>query len=222
MWEARINTTTACFNENREAGIMICGINWGGSPDAPANQEIASFFSDITVNNYPYRNRLLKWFELLGHPLSVRSDTVSEFERSIIQTNWLSSQSPNMSGKLIISECINEWDNFEYHLQQLKPKIIIFSSVSLLEALNSEKCIESANALLGPSEKPIYYKKTVYSNGKSLKRFRVGSQKFQSTNVIALPHPTGSIGLSNEYIKAFEPEISLIIEEYKSHRQFIS
>jgi hypothetical protein len=220
MWPPRINTTTACFAENREAGLMVCGINWGGSPDEPSSGETASFFSDCSVNNYPYRNRLLTWFELFGHPLETKSNQAGSFEKSIIQTNWLSNQSPNMNGKAIYAECIKEWGNFQYHLQELNPKIIIFLSVTLLEALNSLSHANIVHSLLGAAEKPKYYKKSVQSNGVQLKRFRVGAQKFKNAHIIALPHPTGSVGLSNDYIQAFKPEIFPIFEAYKYERKF--
>lgn len=226
MAAKELNTTTASFTENREGGLMICGINWGGSEDETPNdgdnlkKERKSFFSDADVNNWPYRNRLLRWFELFGHPLRTTEDLSNQFERSIIQTNWLSSQSKNMAGKSIRAECISEWDNFAWHVQTIKPKIIVFLSVSLLDTLNSSACVENAKLILGDSEKAIYYKKTVPDNGKALKRFRVGVQNFKRTTIIALPHPTGSKGLSHKYIQAFKPEIYPILQKYKNERGF--
>ena len=226
MEAKELNTTTASFTENREGGLMICGINWGGSEEETPNdgdtlkKEKKSFFSDADVNNWPYRNRLLTWFELFGHPLKTTENMSNQFERSIIQTNWLSSQSKNMAGKSLRAECIREWDNFEWHVQTIRPKIIIFLSVSLLDTLNSSACAEKANLLLGKPEKSNFYRKTVFSNGKVLKRFRVGVQNFKNTTVIALPHPTGSIGLSNNYIQSFKPEVYPILEKYKNERGF--
>lgn len=219
MWPKAINTATACFAENRKAGIMICGINWGGSPEEESTEEKESFFSDSSVNSYPYRNRLLVWFELFGHPLSTKPENAGVFEKSIIQTNWLNNQSPNMNGKSLYTECVNQWANFEYHLSTLEPKIIVFLSVSLLDTLNSQACIKNATKTLGEACKPDYFQKDIYHGEKKLKRFRVGIQKFSKTTIIALPHPTGSRGLSNDYISAFKPEINPIFEAFKNENR---
>jgi len=40
----KINVATAIYPENKRNGIMICGYNWGGSPDDQQIQEELSFF----------------------------------------------------------------------------------------------------------------------------------------------------------------------------------
>ena len=216
----KLNVPTASFFENQKDGLMICGINWGGSPDNPSEEESASFFSDIRYNNYRYRTKFLKWFELFGHPLQVKEETAGPFERSIVQTNWLSSQSQSMRGKHLPSEYVREWENFEFHVQQLQPKFIIFLSVTMLGTLNSRNCLEKARRLFGPEAPVQILQKDVTSGGKLLKRFRIGIQKFGDIQIVALPHPTGSIGLSDEYIREFAEDISPLLDHYKIVRGF--
>ena len=220
MINRNLNVVTKLFDENEKAGLMICGINWGGSPDSASDNETASFFSDVSCNKYPYRNKLLKWFELLGHPLETKKETVGRFERSIIQTNWLSSQSPNMHGQSLHSECVSDWDNFEFHIKELQPRLVLFLSVALLDILNSPQCLKNARQLLGTETRMQIMKKDVLNAGAVLKRFRIGIQKFGSTQIIALPHPTGSIGLSDEYIRAFAEDISPLLQSYKKECGF--
>lgn len=215
-----LNTATEWYTENRRNGLMICGINWGGNESDDAQDNSTSFFSDGTVNRYPYRDRLVTWFSLFGHPLESVAGKESAFERSIVQTNWLRSQSPNMRGKSLYHECIRDSKNMVEHLSVLQPRLIILLSVSLLDALNSKEISSQVNEFLGAAQRPYVVKKDVVFGGKKLKRFRVGFQEFERASVIALPHPTGSIGISNDYISAFAPEISARIDAYKTYRAF--
>lgn len=216
----KLNTATEWYTENCRNGLMICGINWGGSESDDAHDISISFFSDGAVNRYPYRNRLVTWFSLFGHPLESVAGKEGAFERSIVQTNWLRSQSTNMRGKSLYHECIRDSKNMVEHLSVLQPRLIILLSVSLLDALNSKEIFPQVNELLGAAQRPCIIKKDVVASGKKLKRFRVGFQEFETASVIALPHPTGSIGISNDYIAAFAPEISKRIDAYKTYRVF--
>jgi hypothetical protein len=214
------NVPTKICSENKQNGLMICGINWGGAESESSEHEEQSFFSDIKVNDYLYLNRLCTWFELFGHPLQKTLEKAGAFERSIIQTNWLTSQSRNMNGKSLYEECVIELNNFEYHINEFKPKLIIFLSVSLLDILNSKVCKPVAEKLFGKSEKPTYIKKDVYHDKGKYIRFRVGIKNFENTKIIALPHPTGSRGLSDAYLAEFRLEISEILNWYKSMKGY--
>jgi len=145
-----LNVATKEFDENRRSGLMICGINWGSDPTEPQNYEDASFFSDRRVNNYEYRNRIIRWFSLWGHPLETSEVGAGAFERSVVQTNWWRSQSSNVNGMSIYDGCLKEWGNFEFHLETLPPRLIFFFSVQLLHALNASVCATAAQRLLGP------------------------------------------------------------------------
>jgi hypothetical protein len=219
-----LNLATGLFPENRTDGLMICGINWGGADDSDYQwtHDVVgdSFFSDARFNNFPYRNRLVKWFELLGHPLEVSEDRAGAFERSVVQTNWLRNQSPNMAGKSVFSECVREWGNFEFHASTLKPRLVMFMSLTLLEALNASECLEGARKMFGTGSPPVILKRDVRVGGSALKAFRVGFQQFERVQVVALPHPTGSKGLSDDYIRAFRDVVSPIIARFKAERGF--
>lgn len=219
---ADLNVATAWFDENIRNGLMICGINWGGDASGDAPRHAPSFFSDHAANRFPYRNRILTWFSLFGHPLQTVAGREGGFERSIVQTNWLDTQSPNMQGKALHHEFVGNWENMAHHLDALRPRLILFLSATLLDALNSPGIFPEAQHILGCADRPLFLQKEVTSHGRRLKRFRVGMQDFEHTSVIALPHPTGSKGLSNEYISAFAPEISAHIANYKESRNFVT
>ncbi len=88
--------------------------------------------------------------------------------------------------------------------------------IKLLDALNDKDCIPYIRPVLG-YESPVNYQiKDTIIDGKTLRKFRVGFQKFEACDVIALPHPSGSKRLHYEYIKAFKDQISTILENYKT------
>ena len=137
-----LNLATSQFPENREGGLMICGINWGGPEDAAAlTQDVFgdSFFSDarFVAGPSPYRRNIIRWFELFGHPLAGSESEAGPFERSVVQTNWRSDQSPHVKGESAHAELVRAWGNFEFHVEQLKPRLLMFMGVNLLETLNS-------------------------------------------------------------------------------------
>lgn len=219
-----LNLATKVVPENRDGGLMVCGINWGGEadPDFRWTEDVLgdSFFADARFNNYKYRDRIVKWFELLGHPLASSVELAGPFEHSIFQTNWLRNQALSMEGKDIHAECVREWGNFEFHVARLRPKLIVFLSVKLLDVLNSPECAPRARQLLGDASPPTVQQRDVQVGAERLKPFRVGLQRFRDADVIALPHPTGSKGLSDDYIAAFKDVLSPVIATYKTTRGF--
>jgi hypothetical protein len=221
-----LNLATALYPENSSDGLAICGMNWGGDPDPDFQwtRDVVgdSFFSDPRSNDYPYQRRLLRWFERLGHPLATTEDRAGAFERSIIQTNWIPNQSPNMRGSDLGGECVRNLGNFEFHMERLRPKLLLFTSVALLDALNSPSCIGAARRVFGWGPRPDVLTRSIEVAGKRHKRFRVGFQKFERVQIIALPHPSGSRGLSDEYIAAFADVIGALLAEYKAERGFLS
>lgn len=212
---APLNTVTATFDENRTGGLLICGINWGGNPAEASVVEERSFFSDRSVNDYPYRNRLVRWFAMWGHPLEQIRGREGSFERSIVQTNWLPDQDRSMRARNMLQECIAERENFFFHIDALLPRVLLLCGSTLMQALNAPECLGEAEKILGSSRAPDFRCKEVMENGKRLKRFKVGIQHFERCPVIAVPHPTGSIGVSNAYMAAFQEEIDPILHSYR-------
>lgn len=119
------------------------------------------------------------------------------------------------------AECVAAWSNFEFHIRELQPRLIMFMSVSLLDTLNSPDCIDRARALFGTEGKRhnLQASPGVTSRGK---RFRVARQMFGSTEIIALPHPSPSKMPPPEtrYIAAFRNEISAALNRYKQFRGY--
>lgn len=207
-----------------ENGIVLCGINWGGDPHKVEpdndNSKMPTFFSDAQLNNYPYSRKIKRWFELWGHPLQEDSSMASDFEHSIAQMNWLTNQSKNMNNQNIRTECIKNKIEFFSRLELLRPRLIFFFSVNLLDALNDPSCIEDAKKILGKKKQELIkiQKDVPLMSGKKCRRFRVGFQAFEKCEIVALPHPTGAKGINDAYISAFKDKIGPLITRYKEAR----
>jgi hypothetical protein len=120
----------------------------------------------------------------------------------------------------VYEECVREWGEFERHLAELQPAVILFLSVQLMHALNAPECAAPAQRILGSASPPRVLTHDVQRGGGTLRRFRVGFQHFERAEVVALPHPTGCRGLSDEYIASFTDEIAPLIAHYKAQRGF--
>ena len=212
---SQLNVETGWFDENKDSGIMICGINWGGDPSKTYPGQRPSFFSDKEVSNYSYRNRLSRWFELWGHPLEIESGREGPFERSITQTNWLLDRDATMKKRDTFSECKEQHNNFLFHVRVLNPRLIILCGIVLNDVLRSLSRANLLNDEFGRIISSRTLRKDVFASVKKLKRFRVEVDEYEKRTVLALPHPTGSIGLSDNYIAAFKSDVSPIFAEFK-------
>ncbi|MDQ3565247.1 MAG: hypothetical protein M3436_14295 [Pseudomonadota bacterium] len=209
--------------ENREGGLLLCGLNHGYSKDDERRDaaEIdrsaphTSFFSDSEVNDYAFRNRIVSWFALWGYELARSKETAGQFEKSIIQTNWLQTCSNNMSGVNTQQACVEDNESFLRTCAALKPGAIFFFGTELLCAFTSPQLCREVESVFGPKVGGTnWLQKDVYFNGKPRRRLRFGFQHYERLAVVALPHATGAQGVAHGYIEAFKPEMSEVIESW--------
>ena len=215
---------------NDKDGIMICGYEWGFSKEdqkradsnemTSYNQDAETTFSNKTPSfgdtslTWPYDIRVIKWFDLWGHPLS-RENLGGDFEKCIIQTNWCNTQSYKIKGsyfkKLTDEEQLN---NFIYHIKSLKPKIIFLMGSQMINILQNPIVLNRFSEVMGQrSGSPKINQKPYHGIS-----FKVGFQDFEQCTVISLPHPSSARGLSYEYISMFSDEIGKILTNYKVER----
>lgn len=221
------NVATGIFKGfNDKQGIMLCGYEWGGddsdSTDVMINVGSVSNL-DVTFSNkvprygkvaesWPYDKKIMSWFKLWSHELS-REDVGGDFEKCLVQTNWCDTQANNMSGinyqsKLLASDQV---DNFIAHVQHFEPRILMFFGSSMGKFLNDPKVLPRFMATVGKELEKFQYQKMPFSG----RRFNVGFQSFERCSVISLPHPSGSHGLSTDYIDLFTPQIEKILSDFK-------
>lgn len=224
------NVATGIFNGfNNKQGIMLCGYEWGGNnADSTDSSLDASKVSNLGVTfsnkvpfygkeaeSWPYDKKIMAWFKLWGHELS-RNDVGGDFEKCLLQTNWCDTQASNMNGinyqsKLLASDQV---DNFIEHVRHFEPRILIFFGSSMGRFLNDSKVLPRFLEIVGKEVEKFKFQKMPYSG----KRFNVGFQSFECCNVISLPHPSGSRGLSTEYIDLFTPQIEKVLSDFKKFK----
>lgn len=224
------NTIFKGFNDQN--GLMICGYEWGFSKNDERAQELGNWiepseevphtfankarhWGDI-ANTWRYDNSIKKWFELWGFPLNSKELGYS-FEKSIIQTNWADTQGHSIrdsdSKKYLLDEHV---DNFIHHIELLKPRVIIFMGSELINYLQNPVVLPKFVEIMGEITKS----KQIIQKESPNTRFKVHFQSFENCQVVCFPHPSGSRGITYDYIESFRPEMNAILSKYKDQRKF--
>ena len=215
---------------NDKQGLMLCGYEWGLSKEDQLNIEtgIELFYdpSALTIfsNKLPrhgkraliwkYDNRIIKWFTIWGHPLS-RDKLGTDFEKSIIQTNWCNTQAnkieENFYHKLTN---IPQLENFIFHIKTFEPSLIFFMGSEMIDILQETKVLNEFSKIMGNAKsKPKKIQKEFDG-----RRFKIGFQEFDKCQIISLPHPSSSRGLSDDYMVLFSDEIGSLIAKFKKEK----
>jgi len=219
---------TLLGNENKNGGLLLCGLNHGYSKEdekqdnagIDRSDSYESFFSDKEVNDYPFRNNIVKWFNLWGYELAGSIANAGQFEKSIIQANWLQTCSNNMNGINKQQTCINDSDSFIETCSVLRPRLIFFFSQELLSAFTSNQLSKIVESIFGEKQGNIECKqKNVVHNGKLRRPLNFCFQYYENLTVVSMPHATGAQGVADDYIEAFKPEMTEIIDTWWHHHQ---
>jgi hypothetical protein len=223
----KFNIATGIFpGWNHSKGIMLCGYEWGGggeeTGDSLATEELLTAEAPVVfsnkaprygqvANSWPYDRRIIEWFGFWGHQLR-RDETGGDFEKCLLQTNWCDTQNVKVTGhyyeKLLADDQVA---NFIKHIAEFKPRLIFFFGSAMINLLQNAKVLTPFKDVMGNVTQPL----EVVTKPFDGKKFKVGFQGFENCRIIALPHPSGSRGLNNEYIKLFTQEIGERIAEVK-------
>lgn len=234
-YEMELNTGNSIFDGlNSKRGIMICGYEWGFSKQdqledethtaTPENKDARTIFSNKSPRfgdkafYWKYDNRIIKWFELWGHRLS-RDGLGGDFEKTLMQTNWCDTQGHSMP-KETHAKLLDKYqvDNFIYHIRELDPSLILFMGSALIQILQNEKVLGRFSEIMGgPTSAPRFIQKEF-----SGRRFKIGFQSFSRCDIASLPHPSGTRGLSDDYIELYSEEIGGLIKKVKSSKGILN
>jgi hypothetical protein len=214
---------------NDKKGLMICGYEWGYSKEDQKldesdeecfyNKDAITTFSNKSpmygdkAFSWRYDNRIIKWFDMWGHPLN-RDELGGDFEKSIIQTNWCDTQAYkinlNYYHKLTNSRQV---DNFIHHIKIFEPSLILFMGSEIIDILQDKNVLNDFCKIMGNTKgKPHKIQKPF--EGRS---FKIGFQEFDRCKIVSMPHPSSSRGLSDGYMSLFSDEISRLITELKKN-----
>lgn len=185
--------------------------------DPNRNRYYRSFFSDESdrvINACRYRSRALEWLSQLGLKLETSPLRAGRLEKSIAQVNWLPSQSINTKGQNNYQACSRDWEFFMEHLRAVEPSLILFLSVDLLYALNSDPCRAHAIKVLGQPGDIQTEVRDLILQGTRHPGLKVGMQVFERATAIALPHPAYKRGVKDEYIASFRDWVGPALKKY--------
>ena len=212
---------------NDQQGIMLCGYEWGWSKKDQEDDSESIENSNVNLaqctfsnkslrygakaNGWRYDNRIVKWFDLWGHPLS-RENLGTDFEKCIVQTNWCNTQNHKINESYYskLTDKI-QIDNFIYHIEHLKPSLILFFGSEQISILQDDKVLPRFVEHTGNAKCRPYSLQKDFSGI----RFHIRFQDFEHCRVVCLPHPSSSRGLSDSYIALFKDELSPLIAEVK-------
>ena len=89
---------------------------------------------------------------------------------------------------------------------------------TMIDILQDSKVLNKFSKIMGKAKsKPSKIQKEF--NGR---RFKIGFQEFDKCQIVSLPHPSSSRGLSDEYMVLFSDEISSLISHFKENRGFVT
>lgn len=195
-----LNLSNSLFKGyNDKHGLMICGYEWGWSkadeaayvageyklPENKIDHTFAnkSLYFGEQAKKWRYDNTIKNWFEMWGHPLD-ENGLGGAFEKSLVQTNWAATQGNTIDNpdKFTQPEHI---DNFLYHIEKLRPKVILFMGSRLADFLNNQNVLPRFEQLVGKQTKPL---ETVQKEFDGT-RFNVKFQSFEIAKSSAFPIP---------------------------------
>lgn len=199
---------TKDYPENLLGGIMICGINFGYSKEdalAEARGEVPilnepSFFSDRTVNNARFANRVITWLASWGFPLARERGKEGHLEKLYFQTNWLDTQTHTAGDEGKVRHLVQHAEGILSLISTRQPRTIVFVGNNLIEALNDGSIRERVEGILGDWPGAATSHTGVGEPSKT--QFRVRLQRYPATQIISLPHPQ-THGLSDAYMASF-------------------
>lgn len=210
---------TASFPETYR-GLYLCGINWGGEDsDRMAAQVRArrSFFSDDSIDGYPYRTRILTWFALWGRPLAREPARAGPLERAISQTNWLSDRSKRSEHRTQPAYLLDHLDEFLDVCRERNPRVILLLGSCLGSALERALTRPQTRAAVCAAFGPLTRAPVVIArNLPGEQNFRLRTFDFARCRLLCLPHPTGAVGVTNAQIARYGPEVRAALAYWRA------
>jgi hypothetical protein len=223
-----IHTTTGIFKGyNDHEGILVCGYEFGGGDEescdeVPQNADCPQTKLDCIFSNgelcfgegwkkWRFQQGVIRWFGLWGHPLTKEK---GDFEKTIINTNWCNTQNPDMQGQDYLKKLLDpeQVKNFLYHIQTLRPRLILFFGVKIIDALQKNDALKPFEEIMGKGN-PVERLEKPFQGGEGVFGIRV--QTFEKCKVVCLPHPS-KYPPSDANIALFKDEIGSRIQEIKT------
>lgn len=220
--ETRYNVGNSIFpGFNDKNGVMLCGYEFGFNKHdqyleenhkdeiKKMKLEINTFYDKSKIYGSPYDLRIIKWFSFFGHPLGV-DDGHSPFDKCLLQTNWCDGQDTYVSdyAKFLSKE---NSENFLGIVEAFLPRVLIFMGAKQIHYLQTPAIKSRFSEIFGAEVSPLDIRSKPFDG----RKFKIGFQTFERISILSLPHPSGTRGLSDKYIKLFVPEVKDVLDSYR-------
>jgi|GEM_PF-4724526 len=206
---------------NDKDGIILCGYEWGYSAHdqyleknhkdeiEKKKSEINTFYSKSKIYDSPYDLRIVKWFGFFGHPLDINNG-FSSFDKCLLQTNWCDDQGTyvNDYAKFLSEE---NSGNFLSIMDVFRPRVLVLMGSKQIQYLQTPAIKNRFFEIFGAEVSPLDVKSKPFEG----RKFKIAFQMFERIQIISFPHPSGTRGLSDNYIKLFASEMKVILDNYR-------
>lgn len=165
--------------ENSEGGILVVTLPGFGPEKLPTRR--GTFF-DNSVDRGRVLEDFIGWFAMWGIPVKRVRGTEGAFERSFFTLEWPREEIQNAHGPQTVKVIASHIDEFLKVVENCKPRLIIFLSCYLWQAVN----LDEIKTLLEPAlGKPL-------DEGRRITDKRLGAylQRWQKCAMLALPQPS--------------------------------
>ncbi|WP_200377364.1 hypothetical protein [Thiocystis violacea] len=211
---------------NDKEGIILCGYEYGYSAHdqylenyhkdeiEKKKQEINTFYSKSKIYTSPYDFRIVKWFSFFSHPLGI-DNGFSSFDKCLLQTNWCDDQGTYVNDYAkFLSEA--NCRNFLSTMDVFRPRILFFMGSKQIQYLQKPAIKNRFSEIFGEEVSRLDVKLKPFEG----RKFKIAFQMFERVQIISFPHPSGTRGLSDNYIKLFSSETKEILDNYRALRRF--
>ena len=178
-------------NSKRHYGIIVCGYNYGVAKGESENHTMTTEPIDEGSNELA-TIITAGWPYARGWQKWFRElghpldGTNPDFERSIYETNWSTTKTTSFR------EDLRGETEILVKVEDIKPKIIFFSGIGMLREFSKRKSLE------------------VEWQG------RIGFAKYDTIDIIGIPHVSFPWNRTTNLIKSVEPTINTMLQSYKS------
>lgn len=165
--------------ENAKGGIAVVTLPGFGPENAPTRR---GFFFDNSVDRGRVLEQFIEWFDLWGIPVKRLRGTDTAFERSFFTMEWPKEEIQNAHGPQTIKVIAGHIDEFVKVMQERQPRLVIFLSCYLWQAVNLEE--------IRPLLEPIFGQPLDAGRRITDKRLGAFLQRWQNCSMLALPQPS--------------------------------
>lgn len=188
--------------ENAKGGIAVVTLPGFGPENAPTRR---GFFFDNSVDRGRVLEQFIGWFTLWGIPVKRLRGTETAFERSFFTLEWPKEQIQNAHGPQTVKVIAGHIDEFVKVMQERQPRLVIFLSCYLWQAVNLSE--------IRPLLEPVFGQALDTGRRITDKRLSAFIQHWQNCTMLALPQP--SKNTTETIVRSFSSQVQVALNDIR-------